>query len=134
MDVHTADIQDRDGGVDVTKTACKAFPSLRKLWGDNGYSRKFVEAVETATNLTVEVVKHPGEGRRVIWTRNGEPISVPLVPSGFQVVRWRWIVERTFAWISRNRRLAKDYEESAASSLAWMRLTLIRLLTARLAS
>jgi len=48
------------------------------------------------------------------------------------VLRWRWIVERTFGWLGRNRRLSKDYEESVASSLAWVRLALIGLLVRRL--
>jgi hypothetical protein len=133
LDVHAANIQDRDGGVEVSRAAHQAFPSLRKLWADSGYSRKFVQVIEAATDLTVEVVKHPNEGRHLAWARDGETPNVPTLPAGFQVVRWRWIVERTFAWMSRNRRLAKEYEESTASSVAWMRLSLIRLLAARLA-
>ena len=51
---------------------------------------------------------------------------------GFKVLKWRWIVERTFGWLGRNRRLSKDYEETVASSMAWVHLALIGLLARRL--
>lgn len=132
MDVHPADIQDRDGGIALAQAAAAKFPTLAKLWADSGYSRKFIEAVQATTKLVVEVVKRPGEGRQSLWTRDGETPLAPVQPTGFVVVRWRWIVERTLAWMSRNRRLSKDYEETIASSKAWMTLAMIRLITARL--
>lgn len=130
--VHEADVQDRDGGIELARQVAAKFPTLSKLWADSGYSRRFIEAVQASTQLTIEVVKRPGEGRQQVWTRDGEPPPVPVQPTGFVVVRWRWIVERTFAWLSRNRRLSKDYEESIESSKAWMTLAMIRLLVARL--
>ena len=81
--------------------------------------------------------------RRCFWTgRWREAVEFLLVASeamcfgspirGFKVLKWRWIVERTFGWLGRNRRLSKDYEESVASSMAWVRIALIGLLVRRL--
>ena len=55
----------------------------------------------------------------------------PPVSEGFKLVKWRWIIERTFGWLGRYRRLSKDYEQSPASSLAWVRLALVAILIHR---
>lgn len=69
--------------------------------------------------------------KRIRWPAGQEP---PERPTGFQVLPRRWVVERTFAWISRNRRLSKDYEVLPATEEAWISLAMSRLMTVRLAS
>lgn len=70
--------------------------------------------------------------RRWYWVPpGGEP---PPLPTGFQVLPRRWVVERTFAWLGRWRRLSKDYEEMPESTEAWIYLAMSRLMLTRLAT
>ena len=93
------------------------YPRLKIVWGDNKYHNHALEAW---------LRKHrPG------WTL--EVKSPPEGSKGFVVVSKRWVVERTFAWMGRNRRLSKDYERSVASSEATVKLANIALLLRRLA-
>jgi putative transposase len=66
-----------------------------------------------------------------VWVRN-DVVPEPI-PAGFEVIRRRWVVERTFAWISRNRRMSRDYEFSAQTTEALIYVTMIRLMLRRLA-
>ena len=101
---------------------------MRKVWLDDGYKQGFVERIAIKTGWDVEVVRRCDQAR---WGPTDQP---PIeVASGFQVLAFRWIVERTFAWLSRHRRLSKDYEETISSSEAWIWLAMSRLLLARLA-
>ncbi len=112
LEVHTADIQDRDGGVDVIAQAQEEYPTLELVYADGGYSGdKLKTAVEAFNGPVIEVVKRP----------NGA--------NGFVVIARRWVVERTFAWLGRCRRLAKDWETSIASAEAWILLASIRRMT-----
>jgi putative transposase len=78
----------------------------------------------------VEVVQHWWTGVRAVWVAEGaEP---PTIPAGFHVLPRRWVVERTFAWLGRNRRLSKDDEELPCTEEAWISLAVIRLMLARL--
>jgi transposase len=81
----------------------------------------------------LEVVARPYAGVRGVWVPEGA--EVPEIPreSGFKPLPKRWVVERTFAWLGRNRRLAKDYEENPRVSEAWVYLGMLRLLVKRLA-
>ena len=102
LTTHTADIQDRDGGPEVLRDACASFPTLAHISAGGGYSGASVrDAVKKFNGPTVESVKRP-----------------PGV-TGFVVIARRWVVERTFAWLGRNRRMTKDWETSIASSEAW---------------
>jgi len=93
------------------------FPQLRKLWVDGGYTgQAFAEWVEKSwPTLEVEVVKRSDDVQ------------------GFAVLPKRWIVERTFGWLMRNRRLVRDYERSESSAEAWIHLAMIRIQLRRLA-
>ena len=115
--VHPADIQDRDGGALVLATLFGLFPFLRKLFADGGYQGKKFHAAQAKAlpHLRTEIVKRPELAR------------------GFEVLPRRWVVERTFAWLGRCRRLAKDFEGSAATEAAWLLAAHLRLLTRRLA-
>jgi len=101
---------------------------MAKVWLDSGYQQGFVDWLKDRTGWDVEVVRRGDHGR---WSTADQPLVA--VPSGFQVLPFRWIVERTFAWLSRCRRLSKDYEETIASSASWVVLAMSRLLLARVA-
>jgi len=99
--VHTADIQDRDGAVDVLKAVRKRFPWLRHVFTDGGYAGdKLRNALAGSGAWTIEIIKRSDKAK------------------GFHVLPRRWVVERTFAWLGRCRRLAKDWETTVASSTA----------------
>ncbi|WP_420012720.1 IS5 family transposase [Tateyamaria sp.] len=112
--VHAANIQDRDGAPDLLKAAGKKYPCLRHIFTDGGYAGdKLRQAM--GDEWTLETVKRPDKAK------------------GFVLLPRRWVVERTFAWLGRCRRLAKDWERTIESSTAWALVASIRLLTRRLA-
>lgn len=114
--VHAADIQDRDGAVDVLAAIRNRFPWLRHIFADGGYAGdKLRSALVGMGKWTIEIIKRSDRAK------------------GFQVLPRRWVVERTFAWLGRCRRLAKDWERSIASSTAWALIASIRMLTRRTA-
>jgi transposase len=116
--VHPADIQDRDGGVLVLKTLFGRYPFLKKLFADGGYQGPvFAKGQKKAMpGLATEIVKRSD------------------VAKGFEVLPRRWVVERTFAWLGRCRRLAKDFENLSRNALAFLKLASIRLMLRRLCS
>jgi putative transposase len=96
VEVHAADIQDRDGAKGVLKRSRRSFPFVETVFADGGYAGRLVKWVKDKTNVTLEIV------RRVSWMK------------GFVVIRRRWVVERTFNWIMKCRRLARDHEQRAS--------------------
>ena len=114
--VHSADIQDRDGASLVLDKRTRArFPFIERIFADTGYrAAKTTKAVAATGTWVVEIVKR---GRA----------------HDFIVMPKRWIVERTLAWISRNRRLARDFERYARTAAAFIRLAMIRIMLRRLA-
>ena len=114
--VHAADIQDRDGAVDVLKAIRFRFPWLRHVFADGGYAgEKLRNALKGNGEWTLEIIKRSDTAK------------------GFEVLPRRWVVERTFAWLGRCRRLAKDWERSIESSTAWATIASIRMITRRIA-
>ena len=114
--VHRADIQDRDGAVGVLASIRYLFPWLRHVFADGGYTGEKLETTLAGMGQwTLAIVKRPDEA------------------SGFCLLPRRWVVERTFAWLGRNRRLAKDFEATIGSAEAWLYLASVQLLTRRLA-
>ena len=113
--VHSAAIQDRDGAKLAIKKLTNRFPRLKRLWADGGYRGKLVGWVHKFRHLTVEIV-----GRIV-----GE--------KGFHVLPHRWVVERTFGWFGRYRRLSKDYEFFPSSSETMAYIAMTQLMLKRLA-
>ena len=94
----------------------KRCPWLRHLIADGGYAGpKRRDALKKPGKWTVEIVKRSGNDK------------------GFELLPKRWIVERTLAWLNRNRRLAKDFEKTIASATAWIYIASVRLVTRRLA-
>ena len=126
--VHPANIQDRDGAKLLLADLAERFPRLAKLWVDAGYQGPCADWIRETLGWAVEVVRKPPA--RIWWPADQEP---PPRPAGFQVLPRRWVVERTFAWLGRQRRLSKDYEVLPATEEAWIYLTMSRLMTVRLA-
>lgn len=127
--IHSADIQDRDGGLTVIAAAVAKYPTLKKIWADGGYAGECVAKALEQSDVNLEIVKRSDDNSGALWLKDGEETPVA---TGFKVVKWRWLVERTFGWLGRHRRLSKDYEENTESSLAWVRLALVWMLTRRL--
>jgi len=116
LSVHPADIQDRDGAVDLLASIRSLHPWLRHLFADGGYAGdKLRTALATMGKWTVEIIKRSDDA------------------NGFVVLPRRWVVERTFAWLGRCRRLARDFEATIASAVAWIFVAHIRTLIRKLA-
>lgn len=114
--VHPADVQDRDGAVDVLASIRALCPWLRHVFADGGYAGdKLRGAMAELGRWKIEIIKRSDKAK------------------GFEVLPRRWVVERTFAWLGRCRRLAKDFEATIASATAWVFIAHIRILTRRLA-
>ncbi len=108
----------------------RRFPRLRHGWADQGYRGEFLGWVKERFGLTLEVVARRDGGRRARWLPAGaEPPEIPA----FAVVPRRWVVERTFAWLGRFRRLSKDYEFLPTTSEAVIYLAMSHVLVRRLA-
>jgi transposase len=129
--VTAADVSDRAGAVGLLgRLDWRRFPRLRHGWVDQGYRGEFVVWVRQRFGVTLEVVARRDGGRRARWLPPGaEPPAVPA----FAVVPRRWVVERTFGWLGRFRRLSKDYEFLPATSEAVIYLAMSQLLVRRLA-
>jgi len=113
--VHPANIQDYDGAIRALDKARLRFPRLKKIFADGIYANKCLPRyVKNIYGWVMEIVKRP--------TRT----------KGFKVLPKRWIVERTLAWLSRPRRLSKDYERLPEVGETWIHLAMIRLMIRRL--
>lgn len=114
--IHAADVQDRDGGVVLLASLFGLYPFLLKLFADGGYQgAQFQHGLrKVLAKLELQIVKRSDQAK------------------GFAVLPKRWIVERTFAWLNRCRRLAKDWENLNHSALAFLRLASIRLMLRKL--
>ena len=131
MRVHPADVRDRD----VAKLLLAGlagladrFPRLAKLWVDAAYQGPCATWIAETLGWAVEVVRKPP--KRGQWPEDQAP---PPMATGFQVLPRRWVVERTFAWLGRYRRLSKDYEVLTTTEEAWIYLAMTRLMLVRLA-
>ncbi|AGW12001.1 putative transposase [Megalodesulfovibrio gigas DSM 1382 = ATCC 19364] len=114
--------------MDVILAARNHYETLKHLWADGGYAGRCELTVQEATGCTLEIVRRSGDAPREVWLEGNQDAPVS---KGFKVVKWRWIIERTFGWLGRYRRLSKDCEQSTASSLAWVRLALAAILLHR---
>ena len=115
-EVHPADTQDRDGAPLVIAALHDLFPWLRHLFADSAYAGdKLLNRLAKFGNWTIEIVRRMARA------------------VGFEILPRRWVVERTLAWLNRNRRLAKDFEATIASAKAWLYIASVQLLIRRLA-
>lgn len=113
--VHAADVSDSQGGKWVVKLMNEAVGTIKKLWGDQHYGGKFAEWAKKEYNIVIEVSKRPADA------------------VGFEVLPWRWVVERTFGWFTWYRRLSKDYEQLTGVSEAFIYAAMTHLMLRRLA-
>jgi putative transposase len=113
--VHTANIQDRDGARLLLAKAKGLFPRLQRIWADGGYAGKLIGWLQETCGWVLQIIK-----------RND-------AVQGFKLLPRRWVVERTFGWLGRYRRLSKDYEHLPASSEAMVYWAMTRLMVRRLA-
>ena len=112
LQVHSADIQDRDGAVGTLASIRSLYPWLRHIFADGGYAGdKLRNAMTELGQWTIEIIKRSDTAK------------------GFVLLPRRWVVERTFAWLGRCRRLAKDFEATVESAMAWIYVAHIRRLT-----
>lgn len=126
--VHAADVTDRDGAPLVLDGMATIHPRLSQLWADAGYRGKALRAWLTRQPWKVTTIQRPSRWQ---WVAPGEEPTPQ--PEGFTVLPRRWVVERTFAWMGRNRRLSKDYEALPQTTEAWCYLAMGRLMSRRLA-
>jgi len=117
MIVHPANIQDRDGAPSLLASIRARYPWLRHIFADGGYAGdKLKDALKELGDWTLEIIKRSD------------------VAKGFVLLPRRWVVERTFAWLNRNRRLAKDVEASIESAEAWLYIASVKLMSRRIAA
>jgi len=110
--VHSAAITDRNGAKLIIEKALRTCPTIQIFWADEGYTGKLIDWVLITWQCILEIIKRP-RGK-------------------FKIVQWRWIVERTFGWFNRYRRLSKDYERHSTHSEAWAKVAMINLMIHRL--
>src|SRR5262249_54682426 len=113
IEVIAASTQDRDCAADLIKQALRMYPRLRKVCADGGYA-----------------------GPKLARQLAGEPVEVEIVKrtdkdGGFKVIRQRWVIERTFSWLRRNRRLMAHYEGLALTAVRFIKLAMISVMLAR---
>jgi transposase len=114
--IHSAGIQDRDGAALALEKVRGEYPWLELIWADGGYKAHQVDtAVAKVPCLRLEIIKRSDNVK------------------GFVVLPRRWVVERTFSWFGRNRRLAKDWENLAATLQAFVAIASIQIALRRLA-
>src|SRR5215208_2088257 len=128
--VHPADVADRDGARLVLEPGEEEeLPRLKHLWADAGYRGAALrEWITERLGLSLEIVQ-----RRPRWVWVPNDVEPEPLPEGFEVIKRRWVAERTFAWIARNRRMSRDYEFLPETGEALIYVTMIRLMLKRLA-
>ncbi len=115
--VTRADVQDRDGAPPLLANVRCSFPWLRHVFADSGYAGdKLKNALLGNGDWTIEIIKRSDTAK------------------GFVLLPRRWVVERTIAWLNRNRRLAKDVKASIASPTTWLYIASVKLMSRRLAA
>jgi putative transposase len=144
--VQPANLRDRDGAKVVLAGLDERFPRIRRLWGDQGYAGHVATWITETLGWQVTIVQHRPKprgqwvphsttGNLSDWRTVGfEYVRFPASHTGFRgVLPRRWVLERTLAWIGRNRRMSTDDEYRLATSEAWVSLSMVRLMLKRLA-
>ncbi len=131
--VTAASVQDRDAAAAVVAQVCAKVPGLKKLYADAAYGGKCAQALEHAHDISVEIVRHPGNRSTGTWQDAQQRLWPDTVASGFVVQAKRWVVERTHAWNERARRLIAHHDRSSWAPVAWVWLVEARMLATRLA-
>ena len=114
IEVVAANVQDRDCAADLIRNTRRLFPFIEKIFADGGYAGPKLAAALADQPVDLEIVKRTDKD------------------SGFKVVRRRWVIERTFSWLRRNRRLMAHYEALAIIAEGFAKLAMIALMLKRL--
>lgn len=114
IEVIAANTQDRDCAAGLIKQALRTYPRLRKLFADGGYAGPKLAGQLAGGPLAIEIVKRTDKD------------------GGFKVIRRRWVIERTFSWLRRNRRLMAHYEALAMTAVRFVKLAMISVMLRRL--
>jgi putative transposase len=132
--VHSAALQDKTAAKTFVRRVGSVFQRLVVVFADLGYdSSELSKLVKRIWKAELQLKKHPWQGRQAVWVKRGQkPPPAPVKPKGFVVLPKRWIVERTFAWVSRFRRHSKDYEGNPENSAAFIRVSMIQIMLRRL--
>ena len=112
--VTSASVQDRDGAKPLIESVYLKFPILELIWADGGYAGKLIAWAKRYCHFTLEIIKRSDDTK------------------GFKILPKRWIVERTFGWLNRYRRLSKDYELHTDTSEVMVYLAMTHLMLKRL--
>ena len=112
--IHAANIQDRNGARLVLAKLLGRFPRLRVIWADAAYAGQLVAWASATGGWLLRVVRRKSASHK------------------FEVMPRRWVVERTLAWLSRCRRLSKDYEELPETGETWVHIAMVHLMLKRL--
>jgi putative transposase len=124
--IHRADILDNQGGRLLLENLKEQFPRTTICWADMGYRGDFPAWCKRHLGWIIEIVKRPNK-----WGRYPEGVEPRIMP-GFTVLKRRWVVERTIAWLGRNRRMSKDFEFLTETSESFIYAAMIRLMLKRL--
>ncbi len=125
--VHSADLHDRAGAELLLSGLQQLFPDVQLMWADTAY-RGLKDWLRKTLGWRLSIPQHWWTGG--VWMKVGS--EQPVRPSGFQVLARRWVVERTIAWLTTNRRLAKDYERLVETGEMLLYLGMSRILLRRL--
>jgi transposase len=109
-----ANIQDRDCAVGLIDKTLRKFPRLRKIFADGGYAGPKLASAIAGLPVALEIVKRTDKD------------------GGFKIIRRRWVIERTFSWLRRNRRLMAHYEALAMTAVGFVKLAMISVMLKRL--
>jgi putative transposase len=132
--VSGAQLSDLEGAKRLLAPLRQIFPRLTHLWGDTHYGGSLIGWLKTHLGWTIEIVRRwKAPARGILVPIGEEPDWDRLFPSGFRALPRRWVIERSIAWISRIRRLARDVEGLPLCSEAFITLAMSRLLLLRLA-
>jgi len=124
--VHSADTLDNQGGKLLLENLKLQFPRISYCWADMGYRGDFPTWCKQTLGWRIEILKRPSK-----WGRYPQGVEPPVMPR-FTVLKRRWVVERTIAWIGRNRRMSKDYEFLTETSESFTYAAMSRLMLKRL--
>ena len=125
--ITAANISDKEGALKILED--NEISSLGKVWGDGGYQGLDLQNFYSKRGIDLEIVKRP-PGRKRIYNEQWRAEWIPIERS-FSILPRRWVVERTFAWMGRNRRLSRDYEGNPAVSASYLYLAMDRLMLRR---
>jgi putative transposase len=133
--VLAANITDREGGKVLLIALVGTLPRLQLIWADSAYQGTFEDWVkEHLAGVRVEIVNHPWTGIKGTYAPVGEKVDWDkIIPKGFHILKRRWLIERTNAWITHHRRLSRDFEGTHTSSEAFIYLAMSKLMVSRLA-